>query len=87
VVRSGKSKRKPFNSNVAGHLLIIATFAFSYSLVLSDKSNVCICAFTVVATGVRFNAFAIFLAPGTGIKVTGLARPKLSPPIRVAGRP
>jgi hypothetical protein len=31
VVRSGKSKRKPFNSNVAGHLLIIATFAFSYS--------------------------------------------------------
>ena len=27
VVRSGKSKRKPFNSNVADYLLIIATFA------------------------------------------------------------
>jgi hypothetical protein len=32
VVRSGKSKRKPFNSNVADYLLIIATFAFRYSL-------------------------------------------------------
>jgi hypothetical protein len=32
-------------------------------LVLSDTSNICICAFTVVAPGVRFNAFAIFLAP------------------------
>jgi len=63
VVRSGKSKRKPFNSNVADYLLIIATFAFSYPLVLSDTSNICICAFTVVALGVRFNAFAIFLAP------------------------
>jgi hypothetical protein len=30
VVRSGKSKRKPFNSNAADYLLIIATFAFSY---------------------------------------------------------
>jgi hypothetical protein len=30
VVRSGKSKRKPFSSNVADYLLIIATFAFSY---------------------------------------------------------
>jgi hypothetical protein len=30
VVRSGKSKRKPFNSNVADYLLIIATFAFSH---------------------------------------------------------
>ena len=29
VVRSGKLKRKPFNSNVAGHLLTIATFGFS----------------------------------------------------------
>jgi hypothetical protein len=63
VVRSGKSKRKPFNSNVADYLLIIATFAFSYPLVLSDTSNICMCAFTVVAPGVRFNAFAIFLAP------------------------
>ena len=63
MVRSGKLKRKPFNSNVAGHLLIIAAFAFSYPLVLSDISNICLCAFTVVAPGVRFNAFAIFLAP------------------------
>jgi hypothetical protein len=55
VVRSGKLKRKPYNSNVADYLLIIATFTFSYPLVLSD--------FTVVAPGVRFNAFAIFLAP------------------------
>jgi hypothetical protein len=61
-VRSGKSKRKPFNSNVADHLLIIATFAFSYPLVLS-ASNICICAFAVVVPGVRFNAFAIFVAP------------------------
>ncbi len=62
-VRSGKSKRKAFNSNVADHLLIIATFAFSYPLVLSDTSNICICTLTVVATGVRFNAFAIFVPP------------------------
>ena len=48
VVRSGKSKRKPFKANVADYLLIIATFAFSYPLVLSDTSNICICAFTVV---------------------------------------
>jgi hypothetical protein len=32
VVRSGKSKRKPFNSNVADYVPIIATFAFSYPL-------------------------------------------------------
>ena len=63
VVRSGKLKRKPFNSNVADYLRIIAAFAFSYPLVLSDTSNICICAFTVVAPGVRFNAFAIFSAP------------------------
>ena len=63
VVRSGKSKRKPFNSNVADYLLIIATFAFSYPLVLSDTSNICMCAFTVVAPGGRFNAFATILAP------------------------
>ena len=43
-VRSGKSKRKPLNSNVADHLLIIATFAFSYPFMLSDASNICICA-------------------------------------------
>ena len=46
---------------MADYLLIIATFAFSYPLVLSDTSNICICAFTVVAPGVRFNAFAISL--------------------------
>jgi len=53
VVRSGKLKRKPFNSNVADYLLIIATFAFCYPLVLSDTSNICICAFTVVAFNFR----------------------------------
>src|ERR1700726_2550190 len=53
VVRSDKLKRKPFNSDVADYLLTIATFAFSYPLVLSDTSNICICAFTVVAPGVR----------------------------------
>ena len=30
VVRSGKLKRKLFNSNVAGNLLTIATFGFSH---------------------------------------------------------
>jgi hypothetical protein len=59
VARSGKSKRKPFNSNVADYLLIIATFAFSYPLVLSDTSNICICAFTVVAPGVRRKCFVL----------------------------
>jgi hypothetical protein len=53
VVRSGGSKRKPFNSSVADYLLIIATFAF-------------ISAFTVIAPRVRFNACAIFLAPAFG---------------------
>jgi len=51
VVRSGKSERKPFNTNVADYLLIIATFAF-------------IRAFTVVAPGVRFNAFSDLLSAG-----------------------
>jgi hypothetical protein len=60
VVRSGKSKRKPFHSNVADYLLIIATLPSVTPLVLSDTSNICICAFTVVAPGVRFNAFAVF---------------------------
>ena len=61
VVRSGKLKRKPFNSNVAGHLLTIATFGFSYPRVSSDTPN--FAAFTPVAPGVRFNALAIFLTP------------------------
>jgi hypothetical protein len=41
-------KKEAFNSNVADYLLIIANFAFSYPLVLSDTSNICICALTVV---------------------------------------
>jgi chaperonin GroEL (HSP60 family) len=41
VVRSGKSKRKPFNS-VADYLLIIATFVFNLPILLSDTSNICI---------------------------------------------
>ena len=63
VVSFRQIKKKAVQFNVADYLLIIATFAFSYPLVLSDTSNICICAFTVVAPGVRFNAFAIFLAP------------------------
>jgi hypothetical protein len=39
VVRSGKSKRKPFNSNVADYLLIIAIVAFSYPLVLRARGR------------------------------------------------
>jgi hypothetical protein len=61
VVRSGKSKRKPFNSYVTDYLLIIATFAFSYPRVSSDAPS--FAAFTSVARGVRFNALAIFLTP------------------------
>jgi hypothetical protein len=61
AVRSGKLKRKPFNSNVAGHLLTIATFGFSYPRVSSDTPS--FAAFTPVAPGVRFNALAIFLTP------------------------
>jgi len=52
VVRSGKLKRKPFNSNVAGHSLTIATFGFSYPRVSSDTPS--FAAFTPVAPGVRF---------------------------------
>jgi hypothetical protein len=62
VVRSGKSKRKPFNSNVADYLLIIATFAFSYPLVLRHIQHMHM-RFYRCAPGARFNAFAIFLAP------------------------
>ena len=40
VVRSGKFKRKPFNSNLEGHLVIIATLAFSYPRVSSDRDAV-----------------------------------------------
>ena len=55
VVRSGKLKGKLFNSNLAGHLVIIATLAFSYPRVSSDTPS--FAAFTPVAPGVRFNAF------------------------------
>jgi hypothetical protein len=49
VVRSGKSKRKPFNSNVADHLLIYRDLYLQLPpLVLSDTSNIGICAFTVL---------------------------------------
>ncbi len=61
MVRSGKLKRKPFNSNVADYLLTIATFGFSYPRVSSDTPS--FAAFTPVARGVRFNALAIFLTP------------------------
>jgi|SRR5258708_7353015 hypothetical protein len=61
VFRSGKLKRKPFNSNVAGHSLTIATFGFSCPRVSSDTPS--FAAFTPVAPGVRFNALAIFLTP------------------------
>jgi hypothetical protein len=61
AVRSSKSKRKPFNSNAADYLLIIATFAFSYPRVSSDTPS--FAAFTPVAPDVRFNALAIFLTP------------------------
>ena len=39
VVRSGKLKRKPFNSNVAGYLLTIATFGFSYPRVFERHAK------------------------------------------------
>jgi hypothetical protein len=55
TVRSGKLKRKPLNSNVAGHLLIIA------NQVSSDTPS--FAAFTPHAPGVGFNALAIFLTP------------------------
>ncbi len=61
VVRSGKLKRKPFNSNVADYLLTIATFGFSCPRVSCDTPS--FAAFTPVARGVRFNALAIFLTP------------------------
>jgi hypothetical protein len=59
---SGKSKRKPFNSNVEDYLIFVATFA-SYPLVLNDPSNICMSALPLSYLGVRFNASAMFLAP------------------------
>ena len=48
VVRSGKSKRKPFNSNVADYLLIIATFGpreeRESNLLMSDGITAKLCA-------------------------------------------
>jgi uncharacterized membrane protein len=39
VVRSGKFKRKPFNSNIEAHFVIIAALAFSYPRVSSDRDR------------------------------------------------
>ena len=61
VVRSGKSKRKPFNSNVADYLLIIATFAFPPRAERHIQHTHM--RFYRCAPGARFNAFAIFLVP------------------------
>jgi hypothetical protein len=63
VVRSGKSKRKPFESNVADYLLTIATFAFSYPPRAERHIQHMHMRFYRCAPGARFNAFAIFLAP------------------------
>src|SRR6202022_4689035 len=54
-------EKKAVQFKCGGHLLIIATFAFSYPRVSSDTPS--FAAFTPVAPGVRFNAFAIFLTP------------------------
>jgi hypothetical protein len=62
VVRSGKSKRKPFNSNVADYLLIIATFAVSYPPRADRHIQHMHMRFYRCAPGARFNA-RIFLAP------------------------
>jgi hypothetical protein len=64
VVRSGKSKRKPFNSNVADYLPIIATFAFNYPLVLSDTSSICICGFYRCRTRSAIQYLRDFLSAG-----------------------
>ena len=65
---------------MADYLLIIATFAFSYPLVLSDTSNICICAFTVVAPGVRFPHIAelpdyLGITEIAGSRITSAAGP------------
>ena len=64
-VRSGKPKRKPFNSNVAGHLLIIAIFAFSYPLALSDTSNICIIFYVADVDALYDRALAAGYQPAT----------------------
>ena len=48
---------------LAGLSGLIALSILLTILALSGTSNICICAFAVVAPGVRFNAFAIFVAP------------------------
>src|ERR1700730_8022502 len=53
VVRSGKLKRKPFNSAVADYSLTIVIFGFSYARVSSDTPS--FAAFTPGAPGVGFN--------------------------------
>jgi len=52
-------KKKAVQFDVAGHLLTIATFGFSYPRVSSDTPS--FAAFTPLAPGVRLNALAIFL--------------------------
>jgi hypothetical protein len=64
VVRSGKSKRKPCNSNVADYLLTIATFAFNFPLVLSDTSNICIRGFYGCQTRSAIQGLCDFLSAG-----------------------
>ena len=64
MVRSGKSKRKPFNSNVADYLLVTATFAFNYPLVLSDTSNICKCGFYRCRTRSANQGLCDFLSAG-----------------------
>jgi hypothetical protein len=39
VVRSGKFKRKPFNLSMEAHSVTIATLAFSYPRVSSDRDR------------------------------------------------
>jgi hypothetical protein len=63
VVRSGKSKRKPFNSNVADYLLIIATLAFSYPPRADRHIQHMHMRFYRYAPGARFNA-SDFLSAG-----------------------
>ena len=82
VVRSGKLKRKPFNSNVAGHLLIVATFAFSYPIVLSDTSNICIIFYVADVDALYDRALAAGYQPATVLHV----RPLLPVSVQIAAR-
>jgi hypothetical protein len=63
VVRSGKSKRKPFNSNVADHLLIYRDLYLQLPPCAERHIQHRHMRFYRFVPGARFNAFAIFLAP------------------------